>query len=132
MKKIDLEKYVGFVDNLTSNPSKNFNLYIAELNRLHSLGCNIERLDCALTGLNSESGEALDLVKKLKYHSKDWNEDIKVELIKEAGDIIFYWINLCLALDLDPNEIIAVNVEKLQGRHPAGVFNPFYDSKNEK
>jgi hypothetical protein len=41
---------------------------------------------------------------------------------------MWYWIQNCLALDLDPNEVIAKNFEKLKDRHPDGEFNPRYVS----
>ena len=38
---------------------------------------------------------------------------------RELGDIM-YWINSCPVLDLDPNEVIAENVNKLKARYPVG------------
>ena len=31
---------------------------------------------------------------------------------------MWYWINACLMLNLDPNEVIAENVRKLEARYP--------------
>jgi hypothetical protein len=45
--------------------------------------------------------------------------------------LIFYWINFCLALGYDPNDVIAENVKKLEARYPGGTFDPFY-SENRK
>ena len=50
---------------------------------------------------------------------------------RELGDIIWYWINACRALRLDPNEVIAENVEKLKARYPGGEFNVF-NSENRQ
>ena len=50
---------------------------------------------------------------------------------RELGDVIWYWINACRALHLDPNDVIAENVEKLKSRYPGGSFDVF-SSENRK
>ena len=50
---------------------------------------------------------------------------------RELGDVIWYWINACRALGLDPNDVIAENVRKLEARYPGGHFDAFY-SENRK
>ena len=47
------------------------------------------------------------------------------------GDIMWYWINACRALNLDPNDVIAENVRKLESRYPGGSFDTHY-SENRK
>ena len=131
MKEIDLKSYTKFVDTLTSSPSKEFEAYINSLTKLKEAGCDIERLDTAVSGAMAEAGEAMEIVKKLKFQGKEWNEDVRYHLYREAGDLIFYWINFCLALNLDPNEVIAENIRKLESRYPGGKFDAFY-SENRK
>lgn len=131
MNTIDLKKYSDFVDTLTSKQSKDFEFYINSLKELHTAGCDISRLDTAVQGLSAEAGEAMEIVKKMKYQNKPWNDDNRFHLIREAGDIIFYWINLCISLGIDPNEVIAENVKKLEARYPGGVFDAHY-SENRK
>jgi NTP pyrophosphatase (non-canonical NTP hydrolase) len=130
-QEIDIKKYVDFVDVLTSKQSKEFDSYIGELKKLKDLGCDIPRLDCAITGMCSESGEAEEILKKLKFQGKEWNEDTRFHLKREAGDIIFYWINFCLALGYSPYEIIEENVAKLESRYPGGKFSVWH-SENRK
>ena len=130
-KNIDLKSYTKFVDTLTSSPSKEFEAYINSLTKLKEAGCDIERLDTAVSGAMAEAGEAMEIVKKLKFQGKEWNEDVRYHLYREAGDLIFYWINFCLALNLDPNEVIAENVRKLESRYPGGSFDAHY-SENRK
>lgn len=129
--EINLNTYTKFVDTLTSTPSKNHNSYLDRLVELKQQGCDIARLDTAISGLMAESGEAMEILKKMKFQNKEWNEENRYHLKREAGDIIFYWINLCIALDYDPNEIIAENVRKLEARYPGGSFDPYY-SENRK
>jgi NTP pyrophosphatase (non-canonical NTP hydrolase) len=50
---------------------------------------------------------------------------------RELGDIMWYWINACRALNLDPNDVIAENVKKLEARYPGGSFD-VYHSENRK
>jgi hypothetical protein len=50
---------------------------------------------------------------------------------RELGDIIWYWTNACRSLGLDPNDVIAENVNKLESRYPGGKFDAFY-SENRK
>jgi NTP pyrophosphatase (non-canonical NTP hydrolase) len=126
-----INAYKDFVKALTSQPSSDFAAYIARLQQLHDAGCNIERLDTAVQGLSAEAGEAMEIVKKMKYQGKEWNEDNKFHLKREAGDIIFYWMNLCMALNLDPLEVIDENVRKLESRYPGGKFN-IHSSENRK
>ena len=128
---VDLPKYQTFVDTVTSQPSKEFDSYVGELTRLRDSGCNIARLDTAITGLSAESNEAMEILKKLKFQSKEWSDDVRFHLIRETGDIMFYWMTMCIALNIDPNDVIAENVRKLESRYPGGVFDVHY-SENRK
>jgi NTP pyrophosphatase (non-canonical NTP hydrolase) len=84
-----------------------------------------------MIGLTSEAGEAQEIVKKVLFQGKPFNEDTRTHLSKELGDVMWYWINACNALDLDPNEVIQQNVKKLQDRYPGGTFDAHY-SENRK
>lgn len=118
-----LDKYTKFVDGVTSPASKEITAYIDAIIQLNEDGCNIARLDTAFTGLCSESGEANDLVKKLKFHGKEWSPAIREHLIKELGDVAWYWAQACLALDVDPEDVLIANVKKLEARYPGGKFS---------
>lgn len=118
-----LDEYKKFVDGVTSDASKSTGQLIQSLMRLDEQGCNIARLDTAFTGLCSESGEANDLVKKLKFHGKEWSPEIREHLIKELGDIAWYWVQGCLALEIDPEDVLIANVKKLEARYPGGKFS---------
>lgn len=126
-----LNKYKTFVDGVTSPASKDIMEYIEAIARLNDEGCNIARLDTAFTGLCSESGEANDLVKKLKFHGKKWSPEIREHLIKELGDVAWYWAQACLALDVDPEDVLIANVKKLEARYPGGKFS-IEKSENRK
>ena len=50
---------------------------------------------------------------------------------RELGDIMWYFIQACIALDVSPEEIIEMNVDKLIDRYPDGEFDVHY-SENRK
>ena len=131
MTERTLKNYEHFVDTVTSQPSKNFDDYIQSITKLKEAGCNISRLDTAITGLSAESNEAMEILKKLKFQGKEWTQDVHYHLMREAGDIIFYWITLCIALNMNPYEVIEENVRKLEARYPGGKFDVHY-SENRK
>jgi NTP pyrophosphatase (non-canonical NTP hydrolase) len=117
-----LKQYEHFVNTLTSEQSKDFAKYIESLTKLQDSGCDIARLDTALNGLSAEANEGMEILKKLKFQGKEWTDDVHFHLKREAGDMIFYWINLCIALKLDPQEVIQENINKLESRYPGGKF----------
>jgi NTP pyrophosphatase (non-canonical NTP hydrolase) len=117
-----MNKYTKFVDGVTSSASKKHDDYITSLNRLYQQGLDVTRLDTALTGLNSEAGEALDILKKLKFQGKDWTPEVKDKLLKELGDVAFYFAEACIALQTEPEVIQQMNVDKLTERYPEQRF----------
>lgn len=126
-----LDKYTEFVDGVTSEASKDTEEWIKQIRKLESQGVNVARLVTAFTGLASEGGEALDLVKKLQFHGKDFTPEIREHLIKELGDVAWYFANGCKALDIDPEEVLIRNVKKLEARYPGGKFS-IEKSENRK
>ena len=122
---IDFDKYCLFVDGITSDSSKDF-VYLADrLVELDRKGANIERLTTAAVGMSAESGEFLEIVKKMVFQGKPWNSDNREHLIIELGDVMWYVMQACMALDISLDEVIAGNVEKLKKRYPGGEFNVF-------
>jgi NTP pyrophosphatase (non-canonical NTP hydrolase) len=98
---------------------------------LDSEGANIERLLTAGVGINAEGGEFLEIIKKMMFQGKPWNEDNKTHLKIELGDIMWYVAQACIALDITMDEVVAINVNKLMKRYPGGYFDPYY-SENRK
>ena len=129
---MNLNNYQQFVEEVTSEESNSFSTFIDRLYELHSLSqVNIPLLLTSSVGLPAESGEFTEIVKKLVFQGKPLNDDNIFHLKRELGDIIFYWINDCRALNLDTNEVISENVNKLQSRYPDGKFNTNH-SENRK
>jgi len=127
---VDLNAYAQFVDGVTSQPSKNQD-HLDDVMAQHAGNFNVPRLLTAGFGLSSESGEFNEIVKKMMFQGKPFSPETKLHLKKELGDIQWYWIQACIALGFDPNEVIAENVSKLQNRYPGGEFD-VYHSENRR
>ena len=68
-------------------------------------------------GLNGESGEVIDIVKK---HMFQGHELDKEKIKKELGDVMWYVAEVCEALDLSLDEVMEGNIEKLRKRFKDG------------
>ena len=130
-KTVDLHKYVDFVDAVTSDPSKDFKSFINSLEHLDREGSNINRLTTAAVGISAEGGEFMEIVKKMVFQGKPWNDDNREHLIIELGDVLWYVAQACMALEVSFDDVVATNVEKLKKRYPGGEFN-VYHSENRK
>ena len=128
-KQIDFSKYAIFVDGVTSNPSKDYKSFIESLGVLDGQGANINRLTTAAVGISAEGGEFMEIVKKMVFQGKPWNDDNREHLIIELGDVLWYVMQACMALDVTIEEVVAGNVEKLKKRYPGGDFD-VYHSEN--
>ena len=120
---IDFDKYTMFVDAVTSDCSKDFVSLADRLGELDREGANIERLTTAGVGLAAESGEFLEIVKKMVFQGKHWNADNREHLIIELGDVLWYVAQACIALDVSFDDVIRGNVKKLEKRYPGGSFS---------
>ena len=126
---IDFKRYEEFVDAVTSDSSKDFVALADRMGELDRQGANIERLLTAAVGISAEGGEFTEIVKKMVFQGKPWNEDNREHLIIELGDVMWYVAQACMALDTSFDEIVEMNVEKLKARYPGGEFD-VYKSEN--
>ena len=120
---VDFDRYTHFVDAVTSDCSKSFVDLADRLGELDREGANIERLTTAGVGLSAESGEFLEIVKKMVFQGKPWNDDNREHLIIELGDIMWYVANACIALNVEFDDVVRGNVKKLEKRYPGGSFS---------
>ena len=125
-KHIDFERYEKFVDAVTSDASTDFLALSDRLVALDEKGANIERLLTAGVGINAEGGEFLEIIKKLVFQGKPWNDDNREHLIIELGDLMWYVAQACMALDVSFDDVIARNVKKLERRYPEGAFDVYF------
>jgi NTP pyrophosphatase (non-canonical NTP hydrolase) len=116
---------------VTSDASKDFLALSDRMVQLDEKGANIERLLTAGIGMNAEAGEFLEIVKKMVFQGKSWNEETRIHLIKELGDTMWYVAQACIALDVSFDEVIQTNIDKLMKRYPDGFFDVYYSENRE-
>ena len=68
-------------------------------------------------GLCGESGEVIDIVKK---HLAQGHELDKEKIIKELGDVAWYMAEIATVLEVDLEDVLVQNIEKLKKRYPEG------------
>jgi NTP pyrophosphatase (non-canonical NTP hydrolase) len=138
---VDLQRYQEFVEAVTSKPSNDLTTFMNRLDEVdgnwdfeaqgHGPDVNVPLLLTAALGLASETGEFCEIPKKIFFQGKPLNEENLFHMKRELGDIIWYWINACRALNLNPNDVITENVNKLKARYPGGEFDVHY-SENRR
>jgi len=131
-KQVDFEKYQEFVDAVTSDASTDFVALSDRLVTLDEKGANIERLLTAGVGINAEGGEFLEIIKKMVFQGKPWDDHNREHLIIELGDLMWYVAQACMALGVSFDDVIARNVTKLEKRYPGGQFDVYYSENREE
>jgi len=132
LENVDLNKYKDFVQEVTSLQSNETGALTSQLEKLEKdSGVNMALLLTGSIGMASEGGEFAEIVKKCIFQGKPLDDETQFHAKRELGDIIWYWINSCRALDLDPNEVIAENVRKLEKRYPGGSFDAYYSENRQ-
>ena len=78
------------------------------------------RLLHAIIGITTEAGELVEALLEQKLD--------KVNVMEELGDVMWYVAIACHTLDIDPTEMLQINIDKLRKRFP----NKFteYDADN--
>lgn len=110
--------YSDFVKKVTSEPSLDLEALKTSLKNIDEKSpIESARLLTAALGLGSESGEFVEIVKKMFLQGKPPTEDNIFHMKRELGDIMWYWVTACASLGLDPYEVISENQEKLAARY---------------
>lgn len=140
--QINLNKYTEFVKEVTSKESNDLTAFMNRLDHVdgnfdyekdqYGPNCNVSLLLTAALGMAAETGEFCEIPKKIFFQGKPLTEEAVFHMKRELGDVFWYWTNACRALDLDPNEVIAENVRKLEARYPGGKFDPFYSENRQQ
>lgn len=128
---VDLLKYQDFVKTVTSDSSEDLESLIVRLRELNEI-VNASLLLTAGIGLASEGGEFDEIVKKCVFQGKPLDGDTIHHMKRELGDIAWYWVSACRAIGVDPNAVIAENVEKLKARYPGGEFDVYYSENRQE
>ena len=110
--------YTDFVTKVTSDPSIELDALKESFDEIEKKsGIKTPRLLTAALGLGSETGEFVEIVKKMFLQGKPPSDDNIFHMKRELGDIMWYWVTACASLGLDPYEVISENQEKLAARY---------------
>ena len=110
--------YSDFVTKVTSEPSLEIDALKKSLDDINNnSSIEVPRLLTAALGLGSETGEFVEIVKKMVLQGKPASDDNIFHMKRELGDIMWYWTTACASLGLDPFEVISENQKKLEARY---------------
>ena len=126
MRPVDLGNYRDFVLDVTSEVSLwhvDFKDRLDQLQYESPFEINWPELITAAMGIQAETGEFSEVVKKCIFQGKEMNEDARFHAMRELGDVIWYWIHAVNALGYQPDEVIRENIRKLEKRYPGGHFD---------
>ena len=126
MRPVDLSNYRDFVLDVTSEVSLwnvDFKDRLDQLVYESRFEINWPELITAALGIQAETGEFAEVVKKCIFQGKEMNEDTRFHAMRELGDVIWYWIHAVNALGYQPDEVIKENIRKLENRYPGGHFD---------
>ena len=126
-----IEEYTDFVDKVTSEASKSSDKMNERIEYLSSHGVKVSRLLTAGIGLSGEIGEFNEIIKKIMFQEKTFDAVSHEHMKRELGDIMWYVIQACLALNIDLAEVMKANKDKLSRRFPKERFN-VKDNNNRK
>ena len=112
------DTYTDFVTKVTSDPSLDLEALSESFNKIEeNSSIKTPRLLTAALGLGSETGEFVEIVKKMFLQGKPPSDDNVFHMKRELGDIMWYWVTACMALKLDPVDVILENQKKLEARY---------------
>ena len=126
-----LEEYTDFVDKVTSESSKSSDKMRERIDYLNSRDIEMSRLLTAGIGLSGEVGEFNEIIKKIIFQEKTFDDAAHEHMKRELGDIIWYVAQACLALKFDLVDVINANKEKLSKRFPEQQFKEKNDTNRD-
>lgn len=71
----------------------------------------------AVLGLNGETGEIADSIKKSRFQGHELNRE---HLIEELGDVLWYVSLMAYSLNINLSTVAKMNIDKLMKRYPEG------------
>lgn len=120
-EKARLDEYGKFVQSTTSEESLSTEVLVDRLMDLHiHNSVEFSQLLTASIGMQAESGEFSEIIKKIIFQGKEFTEEEKFHLMRELGDVLWYWVQGCTALGYTPQQVMEENIRKLESRYPNG------------
>lgn len=95
----------------------NFNEYQTLAQRTSNTKSRMDKITNGVLGLNGESGEVIDVIKKYMFQGHDLDVD---KIIDELGDVLWYIAELAEGVGMNLSEIAEHNITKLRKRYPEG------------
>ena len=81
-------------------------------------------------GLVGEAGEVAEKVKKVIRDKEGiFDEESKIAIKKELGDVLWYVSNLCNEFDFNLEDVALTNLEKLKARNSKGTIRGSGDDR---
>lgn len=106
----DLASYQAFVQKLAIHPGAN-------------IPWSVAGLTYSVLGLNGESGEAAEILKKcLRSGRTELSAVERTNLLLELGDILWYVTNTARICGASLEVLMEMNIEKLTARRAAGAI----------
>ena len=98
------------------------NCYQTDASRTLAASRKLDNITLAMGGLGmaGETGEVVDLIKKVVAHGHELDQQ---KLIEELGDVLWYIAALCTLMGVPLEEVAFANIAKLKRRYPNG-FDP--------
>lgn len=108
-----LERYKDFTEETAIYPGPNdMKLYT-----------RVRALLYPALGLSAEAGEFLNKFKKVIRDDEGRITSARnLQLVEELGDVLWYFMRCCDALDVDPEDVIRINMRKLSDRDEREVL----------
>ena len=89
-----------------------------------------EKIIYPTLGLTGEAGEVADKVKKvIRDNHKEFTPEIKAEIMKEIGDVLWYCATLSHDLGYSLEEVAQSNVDKLRSRKARNMLGGSGDNR---
>ena len=82
----------------------------------------VARLMTSVIGMMAESGEFAEVVKKKIFQADtEFSNDEIFHMKRELGDVLWYWVQGCIALGFTPEEVMQENIKKLEKPTPTAL-----------
>ena len=118
---VDYDEYLKFVSGVTSEASSDKDAFIERVNELKP-SVDLNRLLTAAIGVGAEGGEFAEIVKKITFQGKPYDDASREHMIVELGDVMWYIAQACMSLGVSFDDLVIRNVNKLSARYPEGAF----------
>ena len=80
----------------------------------------------AAVGMSAEAGEFTEIVKKIAFQGKEVTLENHEHMVKELGDVFWYFTQALLGLGVDVQTVVLKNMIKLTDRYPEGAFDIYF------